>query len=109
VTTDTRLEKITLAFSLVLPCVASLALMLWAPGRITPTTYVMAASFALGTTTVALNTWKSSRATGSIGQLLYETNAGIRPDADENRRYEILAMMVPSAITTATIVAAWLS
>ena len=46
-TLDTRLEKITLAFALVLPCAASLTLMLFAPGAVSSTTYAVVVALLL--------------------------------------------------------------
>jgi hypothetical protein len=104
---DNRIEKITLAFSLGLPCAASLGLMLWAPGRVTPTTFAVVVALLLGTATVALNTWKSAQATGSVGQLIYETDRGAQK-ADNGGRRRLLTMMVMSVVATALIASAWL-
>jgi hypothetical protein len=121
-TIDRRLEKLALALSLGLPCLTSIVLMIWAPGRVAPATYAVAVTLLLGTTTVALNTWKNAQATGSVGQLIYETNTDPRPEAGRTRwdrwtrgydksaaRGRIAAMTVLSATTTAIIVATWLS
>jgi hypothetical protein len=118
---DTRLEKLALKLALGLPCVTSIGLMLGAPRGVAPATYVVVVALLLGTATVALNTWKSAKATGSIGQLIYETNAGVGPDAGRSRwerwtrkydrsaaRGRIAAMLALSAATTALIVATWL-
>ena len=83
---------------------------------------VVVLALLLGAATVAVNTWKAAQATGSIGQLIYETNTGRRPDGGRTRwdrwvskydqsaaRGRVGAMMVLSAATTAIIVAAWLS
>jgi|SRR4051794_32836586 hypothetical protein len=118
---DTRLEKLALTMTLALPCVTSLILMIWVPGKVAPATYVVVVALLLGTATVALNTWKAAQATGSLGQLIYETNTGIRHDGRTrwdrwSRKYDrsasrgrVAAMMMLSAATTAIIVATWLS
>ena len=107
-TVDTRLEKYTLAFALGLPCVASLWLMIFAPGRVSPTTFAVVVTLLLGTATVALNTWKSAQATGSVGQLIYETNTGRR--AETTRSWGlVVSLLVLSAVTTGVIVTTWLS
>ena len=119
---DTRLERLTLKTAIAVPCITSFALMIWAPGRVAPATYVVVVALLLGTTTVALNTWKAAQSTGSVGQLIYETNTGAPFDAGRTRwdrwtrkydrsaaRGRIAAMMMLSAATTAIIVATWLS
>jgi len=121
-TLDPRLEKITLGFALGLPCLTSLALMFWAPGTISPGTYAIVVSLLLGTATVALNTWKSAQATGSMGQLIYEVNTAAAPTRAQTRwnrwahRYDgsaargrVVAVMMLSVATTAVIVATWLA
>lgn len=105
---DTRAERLALVIALALPSVTSLALMILAPGRVAPGTYVVVVALLLGSATIALNTWKAAQATGSIGQLIYETNEGIKAD-NNAARGRIAAMMVLSAATTAIIVATWLS
>jgi hypothetical protein len=106
-TIDSRVEKLTLVFALGLPCLASLGLMFWMPGRVSPTTYAVVVSLLLGSTAVGLNTWKAAQATGSMGQLLYETNTG----HTQLRRtgLSVATMVILSAVSTALIVATWLS
>jgi hypothetical protein len=108
-TLDTRLEKITLAFALVLPCAASLMLMSFAPGAVSATTYAVVVALLLGTATVALNTWKSAQPTPSVGQLLYETNTGAPIVMHASSATRIVTMLALSAVTTTAIVAVWLS
>jgi len=121
-TFDTRLEKLALTVALGTPCVTSVALMILAPRGVAPVTYVVVVALLLGTATVALNTWKAAQATGSVGQLIYQTDTGAGLAADRTRwdrwtrdtarsavRSRIAAMMVLSASTTAAIVATWLS
>jgi len=121
--TVARLEKLALAIALGLPCGASLAMMVSVPGRVSTTTYTVAVSLLLGTTIVALNTWKSAQPTGSVARLIYETDTGRGDDARATTRWErwtrrydrsaargrIVAMMLLSAATTGLIVATWLS
>ncbi len=108
-TLDTRLEKTTLAFALVLPAAASVALMLFAPGGVSTTTYAVVVALLLGTATVALNTWKSAQPTSSVGQLIYETNTGSSIATHASSTTRIITMLALSAVTTAAIVATWLS
>jgi hypothetical protein len=121
-TSDTRLERMTLTMTLALPCVTSLALMIWAPRNVAPATYVVVVALLLGAATVVMSTWKAAHATGSMGQLIYETNTGARPETGRTRwdrwerkydrsaaRGRIAAMIVLSAATTAIIVGTWLS
>lgn len=119
---DTRAERWALTLALGLPCVTSVALMTLAPGHVAPVTYGVVVALLAGSATVAVNTWKAAQATGSIGQLLYETNTGLRPGPGRTRwdrwtskydqsaaRGRVSAMMVLSVATTAIILAAWLS
>lgn len=119
---DTRAERWALTVALGLPCATSIALMTLAPGHVAPLTYGVVVALLVGSATVAVNTWKAAQATGSIGQLLYETNTGLRPDPGRTRwdrwtnkydqsaaRGRVSAMIVLSAATTAIILAAWLS
>jgi hypothetical protein len=108
-TLDTRLEKIALAFALALPGAAALTLMLFAPRGVSTTTYVVVVALLLGTATVALNTWKSAQPTSSVGQLLYETNTGTPIVAHASSTTRIVTMLALSAVTTAVILATWLS
>jgi len=105
---DTRLEKITLGFALGVPSMASLLLMFVAPGRVSATTYVAAVVLLVGTGIVALRTWNGAQATGSVGQLIYETNTSKPIDHAPSIR-RIVVMLVLSAVTTAAMVATWLS
>jgi hypothetical protein len=107
-TVDSRLEKLTLAFALGLPCIASIALMTWAPGRLALTTYAALVTLLVGMVTVALHTWKSAQATGSVGQLIYETNTG-RPAEVARSWGLVVSMVVVSAASTALLVTMWLS
>lgn len=104
---NSRLEKIVLAFALGLPGAAALVLMFLAPGAVSTTTYGAVVALLLGTATVALHTWKSAQATGSVGQLLYETNTGQRIDSPSSPRRTII-LLVLSVVTTAVIIATWL-
>jgi hypothetical protein len=121
-TVDNRVERLALVIALGLPSVTSLALMILAPGRVAAGTYVVVVALLLGSATVALNTWKAAQATGSVGQLIYETNEDIHSETsrtraqgwtrkDDNRAAwnRIATMMVLSAATTALIAATWLS
>lgn len=108
----TRLDRATVAVALGLPCITSLVLMIWAPGVVTPTTYAVVASLLLATAAIAISTWKSAQGTGSMGQLLYETETGA-PDR-WRKRYDTTSMRRPltlvgvSVATSAAIVFAWL-
>jgi hypothetical protein len=69
----TRLDRVTVGVALGLPCLTSLFLMFWAPGAITPTTYALTVTLVLATSAIIINTWRSAQGTGSMGQLLHET------------------------------------
>jgi hypothetical protein len=105
---DARLEKLTLSFALGLPCAASVALMIWAPGRLAPATYAVLLTLVLGAAAVAFNTWRSAQATGSVGQLIYETNNGRRIEASKSWGL-MVSVIAASAATTALLVTTWLS
>jgi hypothetical protein len=85
-TTVSRFERPTVAVAIGLPCIASLALMFWAPGAITPMTYAVVAALLVATAAVAINTWKSAQGAGSLGQLLYETETGTMPAVEAHSR-----------------------
>jgi hypothetical protein len=66
----------------------------------------------LATAAIALNTWKSAQGTGSMGQLLYETES---PVTDQRKRRSSLVstrsamtLMGVSLATSAAIVLVWL-
>lgn len=63
-------HRITLAAALVLPCIALLTV-LPVPGI--SSTYAMFAALLIATAAIGFNTWKNGQATGSLGQLIYET------------------------------------
>lgn len=104
---NTRLEKIILGFALGLPGAVALALMFLAPGSVSTATYGAVVALLLGTATVALHTWKSAQATGSVGQLLYETNTGQHIESTTSPRRTVI-LVVLSLVTTAVIIATWL-
>lgn len=120
--TAPRVDRITLALALALPCLTSLVLMLWAPGAITPSAFAVTAFMLLATAAVVINTWKNAQATGSMGQLIYETNTAgdvvrqkrsrwdrwvARADetAAQGRRQAVLGL---GAALSAGIAASWL-
>ena len=63
------------AFALALfpPCAAALWLIA-APGSVATLTYVMAATLLAAMGAIVVTTWRNGQATGSIGQLLHETD-----------------------------------
>lgn len=63
-------HRITLAAALVLPCIALLTV-LPVPGI--SSTYAMLAALLIATVAIGFNTWRNGQATGSMGQLIYET------------------------------------
>ena len=120
--TAPRLDRITLALALALPCITSLVLMIWAPGLVTPSAFAVTAFMLLATAAIVINTWKNAQATGSMGQLLYETNTtgeSVRQrrsrwdrwvrradeTAAQGRRQAVLALGVA---VSAAIAASWL-
>src|SRR4029450_4756861 len=84
-TIDKRAEQLALTIALGLPCATAIALMMLAPGRVAPGAYVVVVALLLGLVSVAVNTWRAAQASGSIGQLIYETNTGLRPDGGRTR------------------------
>ena len=122
-TADTRFEKVTVTFALGLPCITSIGLMMWVPGTVSRSTYVLAAALLVAIAAVTIRTWKSAQATGSVGQLIYETNSeGAANSASATRwerwvrRYDRsasmgrgVAVLLLGAAATAIIVTAWLS
>src|SRR4029078_204538 len=71
---DSHFEKLALALALGLPCAASLTLMLWAPGVVSPSTYAAAMSLLMGTAAIGLKTWRSAQATQNVEHVLYDTD-----------------------------------
>jgi len=69
-----RVDASTLAAALGLPCLTSLALMFWAPSAMSPTTFAIVATLFVATGAIVINTFRNAQGTGSIGQLLYETD-----------------------------------
>ncbi len=63
-------NRITVAIALLLPCAATLWLLTRSTAAI-PITY--AALAALAVAIIGFKTWKSGQSTGSVGQLIYET------------------------------------
>jgi len=111
-TSLTRLDRATVGVALGLPCLTSLIMMLWAPGVVTPTTYAVVVALLLATAAIALNTWKSAQGTGSMGQLLYETETPV-PDQRKRRSSLVstrsaMTLMGVSLATSAAIVLVWL-
>jgi hypothetical protein len=124
-TAITRFERPMVAIAIGLPCMTSLVLMFWAPGAINPTTYAVVASLLVAMAAIVINTWKSAQGTGSLGQLLYETerivvvpaSAGAQTRWDKwSRRYDRSAarghgqaLLVLSVAVTALIGWSWLT
>lgn len=113
-TSLTRLDRATVGLALGLPCITSLIMMMWAPGVVTPTTYAVVAALLLATAAIALNSWKSAQGTGSMGQLLYETEGAAVPDPGARRASRLVStrsamtLMGVSLATSAAIVLVWL-
>jgi hypothetical protein len=109
----TRLDRATVGLALGLPCITSLLMMMWAPGVVTPTTYAVVATLLLATAAIALNTWKSAQGTGSMGQLLYETE-GAALDQRARRSSRVvstrstISLIGVSFAASAAIVIVWL-
>ena len=117
-----RLDRVTLGVTLGLPCVTSLVLMLWAPGAITSSSYAVVVALLLAAAAIVINTWNNAQATGSLGQLLYETDAVAGSPAAAQTRWDRWiaradetaaqgrrqALLVLSLAVTGAIVAAWL-
>jgi hypothetical protein len=66
-------SRLKVAAGLLACCLLSLWLM-GVPDTLTPSTYAMVATLLIALTSVAIMTFRNGQATGSIGQLIYETN-----------------------------------
>jgi ABC-type Na+ efflux pump permease subunit len=75
-------NRITVAIALLLPCAATLWL-LTRPTAAIPVTYAALAALAVAIAFIGFKTWKSGQSTGSVGQLIYETEREI--DAHRQR------------------------
>jgi hypothetical protein len=109
----TRLDRATVGVALGLPCLTSLIMMMWAPGVVTPTTYAVVVALLLATAAIVLNSWKSAQGTGSMGQLLYETEGAVADQrASRSARLvstrSAMTLMGVSLATSAAIVLVWL-
>src|SRR4029078_2994708 len=107
-TSLTRLDRATVGVALGLPCLTSLIMMMWAPGVVTPTNYAVVVALLLATAAIALNSWKSAQGTGSMGQLLYETESPV-PDQRKRRSSLVstrsgMTLMGVSLATSAALV-----
>lgn len=69
----TKRNRTTLAVALLLPVTTWLWL-LAVPGAVGSSTYAMFAAIVIAMAVIGLTTWKNSQATGSMGQLLHETD-----------------------------------
>ena len=120
----TRVDASTLAAALGLPCLTSLALMFWAPSAMSPTTFAIVATLFVATGAIVINTFRNAQGTGSIGQLLYETDTATTTAAPPQRtrwerwvkRYDKSAalgrrqaVLALSVSVTLVIVWAWLT
>ena len=74
----TMRNRMTLAVALLLPVTTWLWLIA-VPGAVGSSTYAMFAALVIAMTVIGLTTWKNSQATGSMGQLLHETDITPRP------------------------------
>lgn len=77
--------QLTILASLVVLTALSLWLMI-APTFLTFSTYVAVTSLVIGVAVVTLNTSRNARPTGSLGQLLYETEHDGPADIFQRRR-----------------------
>ena len=84
----TRVDASTLAAALGLPCLTSLALMFWAPSAMSPTTFAIVATLFLATGAIVINTFRNAQGTGSIGQLLYQTDTATTAAPPQRSRWE---------------------
>lgn len=69
----TTQNRTTLAVAFLLPCAVSLGMMAMS-GTMGTSTYAMLAALLTATAAIGLMTWKNGQATGSVGQLLHETD-----------------------------------
>jgi hypothetical protein len=65
-----------LVFAAIAAILGAVGAWLWAvPAVVSPTTFALLAVFAIGGLAVSLMTWRNAQATGTVGQLLYATEA----------------------------------
>lgn len=69
----TTRNRTTLAVAFLLPCAVSLGMMAMS-GTMASSTYAMVAALLTATAAIGLTTWKNGQASGSMGQLLHETD-----------------------------------
>ena len=72
--TSLKQNRIILAIALLLPCVVSLWFLTRSTTAVTATGAGLVA-LLIATALIGLNTWNNGQPTGSIGQLIYETDA----------------------------------
>jgi hypothetical protein len=117
-------NRIILSVALLLPCTASLWL-LTVPGTMGPSTYAVLAGLIIATAAIGLNSWKNSQPTGSMGQLIHETDMTPRaitvPEATSASRWDawqrrgdalaqtgrVRALLALSVAVTGTLFYAW--
>jgi hypothetical protein len=122
-------NRIIVTIALLLPCVASLWL-LTRSGSTVPATTVGLVALLIATAIIGFNSWKNGQPTGSIGQLIHETDVeplpspNARPALDPTnaRRWDawrvrgealaytgrVRALLALSVVATAALLYVWL-
>jgi hypothetical protein len=77
--------RFKVGFGLLACCLLSLWLM-GVPETLTVSTYAMVATLLIALTAVAVTAFRNGQATGSIGQLIYETDVAHTPAAENRAR-----------------------
>lgn len=119
-------NRMTLGLAIAAPCVVALWILTTRSAAM-PSTYMFVTIFVIGVGIVGFNTWRNSRATGSMAQVIHEADVSgavpvvtetvtpgrraweARRDADANRR-RVRGLLALSAATTGVLLLyAWLT
>jgi membrane protein implicated in regulation of membrane protease activity len=73
------------AATLTVPVVA-IAWLLMVPATVSMATFSAAAAIAIAAGAIGLRTWRSGQATGTIGHVIHDAEAGPKPDRDAASR-----------------------
>jgi hypothetical protein len=68
-------SQYTIAAALLVPCVLALWMLL-VPDRLSPLTYLLTTTIVLASAAVTLTAWQNGQGTGSMAQLIHETEVG---------------------------------
>jgi hypothetical protein len=68
-------SQYTIAAALLVPCVLALWMLL-VPDRLSALTYLLTTTIVLASAAVTLTAWQNGQGTGSMAQLIHETEVG---------------------------------